>query len=330
MRINKIALLTILIMALFCSGCHKFQQAKTPIKIAFDNWPYYAIGFLAQEKGFFEKNGVNVELKPMVVYQEALNLYRAGGLDGLFMVFADAIFLDTEGTDTKVVYVLDYSETGDVIVGKKEFKSLSEMRGKKFGIESINSFSHLFVETALEKSGLKIPHINFVIVPQRDSIKALDSGKVDAIHVYEPYRSEALNKGYKILFNAGDIPGIITDVVGFRTEVVRDRPKDVLAIVKSLNEAQIFISQNRKEAAEIMARSFKMFKMGEEEMKGGLAAIHMLDLNDNMAAMGKNESDLSLFKTGKKIAEFFSERGQMVDNPDLTDIIDPEFVKQIK
>jgi NitT/TauT family transport system substrate-binding protein len=52
--------LSVCILAL--TGCESKPAQKEPIKISINVWPGYAHAYIAQEKGFFKKNNVEVEL----------------------------------------------------------------------------------------------------------------------------------------------------------------------------------------------------------------------------------------------------------------------------
>lgn len=60
-KINQ-KLITLFLPFLLICGCQYPKPAKEPIKISINVWPGYAIAYLAQEKGFFKQNGVEVEL----------------------------------------------------------------------------------------------------------------------------------------------------------------------------------------------------------------------------------------------------------------------------
>ena len=121
------------------------------------------------------------------------------------------------------------SNTGDVIIGNLNNSitntTLGDLKGKKISVEGINSFSHLFVLKALENVGLGEGDIGISRVPAQKITENMEKGTIVAGHTYEPYTTEALKKGYKILFAAGKIPGIITDVLAFHSDFVEERPR---------------------------------------------------------------------------------------------------------
>lgn len=310
---------------------------KEPIKLGLNVWATDFLPFIAQEKGFFEKNNVNVQLTLVPDYLQMIDGYYSGQFDGIMGVYADVIFQDSQGTDSKVVFAVDYSDTADAIVGKRNGNdndttvnftnySLAEVKGKKIGVQGINSFSHLFILKALEKVGLNEGDVEFVDVPAQNVTRALDKGEIIAGHTYEPYTSEALKKGYKILFTAGSIPGIINTVLAFRSDIVEQRPQDIQAIVKSLVESEEYYASNKADALKIMS-----LKSGisESDIVAGFDGIRILSLSDNIntAMNSKSNGTASLYVTGNEISNFFVNRGQISDLPDIAKIIDPVFAE---
>ena len=306
-----------------------------PIKLGLNVWVTNFLPYIAQEKGFFEKNNVNVQLTLVPDYLKMIDGYYSGQYDGIMGVYADVIFQHSQGIDSKVVFAVDYSDTADVIVGKQNGNdtnvnftnnSLAEVQGKKIGVQGINSFSHLFILKALEKAGLNEGDVEFVDVPAQNVTQALEKGEIIAGHTYEPYTSEALKKGYKVLFTAGSIPGIINTVLAFRSNVVEQRPQDIQAIVNSLVEAENYYASNKADALKIMS-----LKSGisESDIVAGFDGIRILSLSDNIntAMNSKSNDTASLYVTGNEISNFFVNRGQIGDLPDIAKIIDPVFAE---
>jgi len=324
--VKKTAIFLFCIMLTIVTGCAKRPEAKPPIKIAINSWAGHAHAYVAKEKGYFEKNGARVELVFEKDYVPSRQRYIDGKADGIFGVYADAILQDSEGISSRVVYISDFCISADVIVGKPEFKDLSGLKGKKVGIDSVNTFSHLFVLAALEKSGVKEQEARFEIVPAQEVLKALEEGRIDAGHTWEPAKTAAIKKGYKILAEAQYVPGLITDVLVFNARVVKERPGEIKAIVKSLLEARDFLYAHKEEAIKIMAKNEDM---SEAEMQEGVSGVHHPDLKENLRAMQKSDETYSLFGSGKMIADFYLERGQLLHPPDLDEVIEPRFMEEL-
>ena len=303
-------------------------EEKKPIKIGISIWQGYAHAFIAQEKGFFQKNNVSVELVFKKGVAESIELYKSGEVDGVFNVFADMILINSKGIPTKVVYVPSYSESGDVIIGRPEFNSLADLKGKTVSFQGVNTFSNLFVLKALEKAEIKESDVQFQDVPGTDVLNDMEAGKIDGGHTWEPVTSQALNKGYKILCKASDTPGVITDMLAFHAKIIEERPDDIQQIVKSLLEAKDFINSNKDEAIDIMAKAEGLDRA--EIARGLKSDVHMLDLNENIEAMKQSENIASLYASLKVITDFYVKRGLISEAQVTEGIIEPKFIEGIK
>ncbi len=324
-----IIFLSILLLICVVTGCaDKAEKAKKdgPIRIAMNVWPGYAHVFIAQEKGFFKENNVDVELILAKEAVDSLEIYKNGGTDGILTIVPDVIMLNAERIPTKIVYVADYSDAGDVIVGRGEYNSLADLKGKTVSFEGLNTFSHMFVIKALENAGLEELDVKFANIKAHKVLIALEQGEIDAGHTWNPTKSKALKAGYKVLGKAGDTPGVITDVLAFNSKIIKERPEKIWAIVKSMLEARDFVYTNRVEAIAIMA---KAEGMTEEEMADGIDGVHQPDLKENVEAMKKTEKLTSLYYIGEYAAGFFLNRGQLSQKPNLDEIIEPRFINEL-
>ena len=302
------------------------DSTNQPIRIMLTLWPPNFLAYVAEEKGLFERNGVDVELLFEPEYFVASEKYAIGDADGITIVFSDAILHDTDGIDTKVVYNIDSSQKGDAIIGKEN--NLTELRGKKIGVEGINSFSHLFVLKALEKVGLTEGDVQFVDIPGPNTSQAIENGEIDAGHTYSPFIEDAIGKGYNALIYGTNNPGIIVSVLAFHSDIVEERPGDIEKIIKSFNEAMDFYKMNPAEALQIMSLKSGL---SEEEIARGLNGTKLMSLQDNALIAMNNDpkNNNSLFTTGEYAATFYTERGVMTEFPLIAEIVEPRLVKEL-
>jgi len=328
---NKSVIISVVIAVVVIGGLLAYSSStniseistKVPIKIAINEWPGYAHAFLAQEKGFFEKNGVVVELIFDRDYTTSQQRYIDGEDDGVFEVLPDTMFRNTQGVPSKVVYLMDYSETGDVIVGS--VNSIEELKGRTIGVEGINTFSHIFALKTIESYGMTEGDVFFEIVLAQDVVKKIDDGTIQAGHTWEPTKSEAIKKGYSVLANAGDFPYLVTDVLVFDQNIIKERPDDIQKIVQSMFEAQEYQKNNTDESIRIMAEAENV---PIESMKLGLEAVFMTDLDENIKVMNPS-NDPTLKNAIQVIAQFYLERGQISYEPTFDELIESKFVNKL-
>jgi len=308
---------------LVLTGCESKPAQKEPIKISINVWPGYAHCYIAQEKGFFKKNNVEVELILKESTPESLRLFTDGDVEGCFDIFSDIIMINARGIPAKIVCIMDVSDGGDVIIGKPEIQSLAGLNGKTVSFEGVNTFSHIFVLNALEKAGVREYDVRFENINASDVLAALEEKRIDAGHTWEPTKSRALEKGYKILAKAGDYPGIITDVLVFTPKLIEERPDEIRAIVKSLFDARDYLKAHRDEAVKIMADKMGMSK---EEMAVGLEGVYQPNLKENLELLTATSS---LYIAGEGIIDFYVKRGQLSHIVDIKDIIEPKFIAEL-
>ncbi|SMC70896.1 NitT/TauT family transport system substrate-binding protein [Desulfocicer vacuolatum DSM 3385] len=326
---KTIIVVNVLLLICINAGCaDKIEEIKknASIRIVLNPWPGYAHLFIAKEKGYFKENNVDIEL----VFKEDATIsretYKNGEVDGICMLLPDVIMLNVQNIPTKIVYVADYSNTGDVIIGRDNYNSLTDLKGKTVSFEGINTFSHMFVLKALENVGLSEIDVRFKNVIAGDVLKALKEGRIDAGHTWSPTKVKALNAGYKILGTAGDTPGVITDVLAFSSKVIKKRPAKILAVVKSILQARAFVHTNKQEAIAIMA---KAESMSEAEMLDGIDGVYQPDLQGNVEAMKKKENMTSIYYSGEHVVRFFLNRGQLSHEPNLDEMIEPGFINEL-
>jgi NitT/TauT family transport system substrate-binding protein len=297
-----------------------------PIRVGFPLWVPDLLAFVAQDKGFFKKNNVDVNLTLIPKYNDAINAYTNRDYDGIFAVFSDFIIQQSEGIDTKVVYGVDYSNTADAIVGIGN--SLLDAKGKNISIVGINTFSHYFVLRALDKVGLTEGDVQFVNMPFQNVTTALQKGQIFAGHTYAPFISDAIKKGFKVLYTGAEVPIPLTDVIAFHSDIVHQRPQDIQNIVKSMAEAKADYNKNKEQDISIMAARSGL---NREQINEGINNVNLLDLGSNVQnSMNKTSINLtSMYVSGNNIAKFYSERGVISEYPNIDDLVDPQFVNTL-
>ena len=322
--IKCLLLIALSICVLTLMSCESKPAQKQPIRIAINVWPGYAYAYLAQGKGIFKKNNVEVELILKESTPESLKLFTNGEVDGCFHILSDIIMLNASGIPARIVCLVDFSTIGDVIIGQPEIQLLAALKGKTVSFEGVNTFSHIFVLNALEKAGVYEQNVRFENIDAHDVLAALDEKRIYAGHTWEPTKSQTLKKGYKILATAGDYPGIITDVLTFTPQMIKERPDEIRIIIKSLFEARDYLNSHKDEALTIMADKMGMSK---EEMATGLEGLSHVDLKENLELMTSTNS--SLYTSGQRIIDFYYKRGQLSHNMDIKGILEPEFIEDL-
>ena len=298
------------------------QVTEAPLRVGWHPWPGYFPLVLANELDLFSKHGVRVE----VLFFEGSSFshpkLQAGELDAATGTLADALLMDGQQPgNVRVVLTADYSFGGDVIVATSDIGTVADLRGKSIGA-NLGSFSELFVLEMLRANGLTVDDVTLVNVEARDVPSTMPQ-TIQAGHTWEPQTSEALAKGYHIIFSSADTPGLIPDLIIFRSAVVRDRPNDVKAFVAAWLEAAAFWEANPDEGNKIIANALE-----RDPTTVSLAGLKLFLLEDNRHAFTPGPDTTSLYKSSELNAQFLINSGGLNDAPDINRLLDPSFLPE--
>jgi NitT/TauT family transport system substrate-binding protein len=104
---------------------------------------------------------------------------------------------------------------------------------------------------------MSLADVTKVPMPAADAGGAMLAGRVPVAVTYEPYISAALaaGKGYHRLFTAGVNPGLISDVLIVSDDMIKKDPGQVLALIRSWQDAVSYYNAHTAEGRAIIAQS---------------------------------------------------------------------------
>lgn len=329
----------LLVCTVAISGCGGTQQVaggatpasgtgggSAPVKLALSPWPGWFFWYLVKEKGFFEKNGVNVELVWFPVYSDSLSALATGKVDANSQTLSDTLAPVSKGIPLKAVLVNDNSFGGDGIVVKPGIQSLQDLKGRTVATE-LGTVDHLLMLTALGKSGLKEKDVNYVNMTVNDAGPAFIAGNLDAAVLWEPFLSKSIKEGKgKLLFSSKETPGLIPDLLVFKGEFTKTRPDDVNKILNAWFDAVEYWKNNPEESLKIMA---KAAETPVDEYKSGVDSVKIFSIEDNLKAFQKSEDYTSLHFTGQKTGEFLKSLDMLTSVPKLDSVLDSSFLEAV-
>lgn len=227
--------------------------------------------FVAQEKGFFAKNGVDVKVEIRNTGSELSKGLRAGTFDFAPAAFTNLPAALERGLDVRgiVGYVGgSYSKpTTDEMVAlvagpNSGISKLADLKGKKIGV-TFGSTGDAYFQAALEVAGLTINDVDRVNTRPPSLTSVVDTGGVDAIVAWEPfiYRTVQKVNGSRVVKRGGDLVCFCALLHGSPDSVYKDEAA-TQKLVDAMAEAHAYVRDkaNRDEVAEIGARFANMTK----------------------------------------------------------------------
>ena len=106
-------------------------------------------------------------------YAASMEAFAAGQLDAVTMTNGDALVTGSTGAQSVMIIIGDYSNGNDMVVAAPGIKSVSELKGKRVGVE-IGFVSHLLLLDALESVGLTEADVELVNVPTHEYTSHLE------------------------------------------------------------------------------------------------------------------------------------------------------------
>ena len=312
----------LLITACLLFACHASAPSKLklpPLKVEFTSFVGEHSGIIAQEKGFFKAQGVDVELIYKRYIQLEIANFSAGKYDGIILTLGSFINLSGTNPDIQGVAVIDESTGADVVVAQSQIKTVADLKGKKLGA-NLGGFSEVFVTEMLKTANLTNDDVNLVKLEASEIPQRLKNNAIQAGHTWEPYLSEAIKLGGHILFTSKQTPGLILDMIVFRGETIRDRPEDVRAFVQAWLQASTYWKANVQEGNAIIS---KVLKIPRNTIS--LEGVNLTDLGENQKLFQSSNPN-SIYETAKIYADFFIRSGNVTRIPELKSLFNSSFL----
>jgi len=272
-------------LLLLLSACS--PPPPEPLRVAINPWPGFEYLYLAEQLKLFEAEGVQVKILQFGSAHDSSRAYELGQVDGYCTTPGGALLSrEQSARQPQIVHVTDYSSGGDLIVAKAPIRSVTQLVGKRVGVEpgSLNSY---ILARALRSAGLSVEQLTLVNLGQNAMLEALQNGVIDAAVSYPPFSVPMLKQPhYQEIFTTRSIPGEVLDVIAFDAAVLATRKSEVQAMLRALEAAHAYASAHPDEANRLMAARENL---PPEEFANILRNdLHVLRMADQPFYLGAN------------------------------------------
>lgn len=215
--------------------------------------------YVAQEKGYFEAHKVKIELtQSQQGPSGVVNAVVAGASDIGIPSTGVSIQALAKGAKIKAI-ATGASKTVTRLVGAKDLKNPTDLRGKKIAVTSTSDTITYGMEQYLLGQGLARSDYEQIVVPSSaDRLAALTSGGASAADLAPPLDIQALGQGYSDL-------GLIIAADTFCDHIASESflAKDAALAadyVAAINDAHAWLNDpaNEQEAGAILAKNTKL------------------------------------------------------------------------
>ena len=287
--------------------------------IGYNNWIGYVSLFVAEEKGFFKAEGLDVKKTSFSAPGDGLKPLLSGDLDAHFTtVDSTIIALDKAPGQLRVVYLTDTSAGADAIIAKTEIATVKDLKGRKVAA-TVGECNHLLLIKALEAAGLKETDIELTSMGPDDSGAAFAAGKLDVAVTWEPWitQVQAEKKGH-VIFSSANVPNLILDCVTISKTTADKKSVETKAFLRALNKANEYTIAHPAEAAKLAS---KALEMKPEDIEGLLPKVKLYGRTGNLEQMKGAAAPVA-----KDLATFFRDRKVNDAVVDTGALFDPSFL----
>lgn len=189
------------VIALGCSFAGAQPINQKPVRLVAGSPGYDHIQpFIAERLKLWEKYKLNVEFIGGN-YFRANQMMSTADFDAGYNQYANAIRNLSAGVDNVIVGAS--SANCALIVASPKVKDWADLKGKRFGIVTKFDVQYLtLVKHILPRYGLKASDLDFALVPVPEIAAGLLTGDVAAAFPFEPFGTNAVSKGAKVLLSA--------------------------------------------------------------------------------------------------------------------------------
>ena len=276
------------------------QDVNKPITIGMQVGPASTLLMVAKDKGFFDEQGLNVQLIEFTAGKFALQAFLAGSLDLAASGEVPVTFSSLQGNKFYVItQIVERTKNEVRVVALKEgglntpekyFKAKRRKLATSFG-----GGPEFYTYNFLKKYNI----IDVEIISQKpeDMPVALASKTVDAIAIFEPFAFFAEQKlGKDAITFKDDTLYSELYVLNAKKEWVESNPKIVEGIIRALVKASQFIEKNPEQAKSVLIKFTKLDKAVVDEIWNNF--VYKPVLNDLLPKYLNEEAKWAI-ETGK-------------------------------
>jgi NitT/TauT family transport system substrate-binding protein len=194
--------------------------------------------YQAVERGYFQDEGLDVELVPVRGITEQIGLLATGqlqlgngGVDpGLFnaaqrdigLKFITTLVSSSEQNPGAAAMLVRQE-----LVDSGQYQGYRDLKGLTIAVSALGTTSQMHVERGLAKGGLTVDDVNVVAMSFPDMLTALGNKAIDAAWEVEPFLAIANSRGIAhTVFQAGDVfPGALGVVMVISPQFAAEQPE---------------------------------------------------------------------------------------------------------
>src|ERR1700749_3837720 len=183
-------------LALFAAALP--AAAQTKIKMTYTAVTGFTAGYVAEQQGFFQKRGIDVEFFQTNISGNIPAVIMSGSVEVGGPTLPSVLQANDAGLDLVVfsggaVYPL----SGDVLIARKGagIEKTTDLKGKTVGVPGIGALLHIMLRRDLQANGVDPNSVQYVELGFPQAGDALRAGQIEAYPSQAPFTARILQSG---------------------------------------------------------------------------------------------------------------------------------------
>ena len=264
---------------------------------------------VAQDNGYFNKEGVNITIQKFYSANERDAAFQSGNLDGTILDYTGAAIQRSGGVKLKLI---SQCEGSFVLVAGKEsqIESIKDLKGKRLAV-SRNTVIDFCTDLVLQQVNMTsddIEKVEINKIPLR--LEMLRNGKIDATMLPDPFATIALQDNNKSIIDIKEMNVHITGIA-FHENVIEQKREAIKGFYRAYDQAVALI--NSKPSSH-----FHFLLVSDIGVPSKL--VSKIKLPSYSTAQTPNENDL------KKVEEWLKLKGLITSDFDIDTLIQSDLI----
>jgi NitT/TauT family transport system substrate-binding protein len=315
------------------AGAQAPEKKKITIAVGGKSLFYYLPLTVAERKGYFKDEGLEVEIPDFAGGARALQALVGGSADMVSGAYEHTINMAAKKQPIKaVVLQMKYSSIALVMSKDKaaKYKSPKDMKGWKIGVTAPGSSTNMFVNNLLAKDGLKPTDVSIVGVGTgAGAVAAMEKGEIDAVSNLDPVLTQLESTGKFVAVADSRTERGMKDIYGgdyhasviyITDEFIKKNPNTVQAVVNAMVRADKWIAK---------ATPQEIVDLMPAEYKAGNPSLYKEALLKNMIGFSESgELSMKASENVYKVLKQFEPSVMAAGRIDLNSTFDNSYVKK--
>jgi NitT/TauT family transport system substrate-binding protein len=177
---------------------------------------------LGIKKGFFAEQGIEIAKKTLQSGNDVvLALQNDNGEIG-YLGWVPMMIARTQGIKLTAVAASEVEGTNEadnwqniLVKGSSSIRTPADLAGKTIAVNALKGVGEVMIKAALKKVGVDPNSVRLLALPFPAMRSALNNGQVDAIWTPEPFLSQVLSDGGRIVMAPGPVLGRFFPIGGY-------------------------------------------------------------------------------------------------------------------